>query len=428
MNDIIMRLLRCPIHKMKKQLHPHPPHINYEKTQWLPREELFKLRYGLFRKLINEAYNNVPFWHNAMRGQNLKPGDFRSIEDITKLVITNKEMMRGKNEFVSEKIKKIGGVKSNTGGSTGRQFEYWLTNASIEAGYNCSKRSWKWAGHREGDRIACIHGGGLGSPEYSLDCVGMNENIMDGHIKKIQEWDIHLYRGIPTGLYTFAKHVEKRGVNLRKKCTLTTSETLLHNQREFIGEILGEVFDGYGANDGGSSAYECSEHNGWHIAAAYCYIELTKGGERVSPGEEGIITVTNFHNYGMPWIRYLTNDIATYTDEACPCGRGLPLLSKIKGRTADLIRTPNCIFNGTELINNLLLNDLPLIAIQIVQKKKDKLIIRIQKEATWGEEHEKNIINVIQNYDSSLFIEFEYLDEIPKTPAGKSNYVISELT
>jgi phenylacetate-CoA ligase len=400
---------------------------NFEKIQWLSPPELRKLQDRLLRKMLGEAFRNTRHWNAAFKERGIKLADIKTASDLVRLPVTDKATMRGKQAFISEKIESLGPKLYHTGGSTGRMFSYYTTHHSRFAINACMLRGWRWGGWEDGDRVATFTGGGLGAGHLLLDCVGMNEQIMDEYVKIINESDIQAYLGIPSGLVTFAKHVEKRGIDMRRKCTLTTSENLMPAHRKYIGEMLGEVYDGYGANDGGSSAFECQEHHGWHISSDKCVFEVLKDGEPVSPGEEGILTVTCLYNYGMPWIRYQSNDLAVLSDERCACGRGLPLMSKLLGRTTDLIQTKNCVINGTEVANHIIGLLLPVVAFQIVQKSTSRLIIRIVKDAGWKEEHEQVITKVLLSYEPDLEIRYEYPDDIAKSPAGKSRYVISEL-
>ena len=407
----------------------HGPSPLFEKNQWLKSEEILQIQNGLITKLLDEASKNVPFWNQTFKEIGLRPSDIKCAADLKKLPVTSKSIMRGRDEFISNKIKSMHPFVLHTGGSTGQVFKYYTTGMSRNAIDGCRIRGWKWAGYQDHDRIVTFTGGGLGSKKkLALDCVGMNEKIMDEYIDFIKKSKIDIYRGIPSGLITFARHVEKRGIDLRKKCVLTTSETLLPSHRKYIGEILGEVYDGYGANDGGSSAFECSEHNGWHISADKSVFELLdKNGDAVAPGEEGILTVTCLYNYGMPWIRYMSNDLAVLTDEKCSCGRGLPLMSKIKGRTTDIIATRNTTLNGTELANHLIGMKLPIKAFQFVQTSSDRITVRITKEPGWKDSDEASITRMLHQYDSALQLRYEYPDDIPLTPAGKSRYVINQM-
>jgi phenylacetate-CoA ligase len=200
----------------------------------------------------------------------------------------------------------------------------------------------------------------------------------------------------------FCSYLERLGlnVNTRGKATFLTSEVLLNSQRERIGKHLGEVFDTYGANDGGSNAMECEVHDGFHLSHEIVLVEiLSEENSRMGIGEGGIITCTHLYNLVMPWIRYKSNDIARITHERCTCGRTLPLMKDLKGRVTDYLRTPNGAINGTELCN--MINHLPMRAYQFVQDDEKTILVRIVKESGFKKEHEEFILNQIRRVDDA---------------------------
>ena len=84
-------------------------------------------------------------------------------------------------------------------------------------------------------------------------------------------------------------------------------------------------------------AAECEKHEGLHVTIDNLYVEILKDGKPAKPGESGEIVITDLNNYGMPFIRYKNGDIAVQSDNACSCGRGLPLIHDIDGRKMDTI-------------------------------------------------------------------------------------------
>jgi aspartate 1-decarboxylase len=116
---------------------------------------------------------------------------------------------------------------------------------------------------------------------------------------------------------------------------VTSGETLSLEQRETIERFFGcAVFDRYGGVEFNNVAQECREHNGLHIFSDLVYAEvLSTENEPVKPGEVGELVITDLRNHYMPFIRYRTGDLAVQSDRKCPCGRGLPLLERIEGRS-----------------------------------------------------------------------------------------------
>lgn len=100
-----------------------------------------------------------------------------------------------------------------------------------------------------------------------------------------------------------------------------------------------KVIDIYGTYETDNIAYECSLHNGYHIAVDSVIMEFIKQGKSAKPDEEGEIVVTVLNNFAMPFIRYNLHDIGSYSDKPCSCSRTFPMLNKIEGRANDYMVT-----------------------------------------------------------------------------------------
>ncbi len=87
-------------------------------------------------------------------------------------------------------------------------------------------------------------------------------------------------------------------------------------------------------------AFQCCKHSSYHIAAENTIVEIVNDKDGpVEQGEKGRILVTNLNNYAMPFIRYDIGDVGVASEKSCSCGRGLPLLDSLEGRSVDVIVT-----------------------------------------------------------------------------------------
>lgn len=65
---------------------------------------------------------------------------------------------------------------------------------------------------------------------------------------------------------------------------------------------------------------------------------------------------------------------------------------------------------------------------QVLQRELGSMVIRIVKRPNYNTEMEKKIVSAVREWISpTIKIDFEYVDEIPRTKAGKFRTVISEL-
>jgi phenylacetate-CoA ligase len=57
----------------------------------------------------------------------------------------------------------------------------------------------------------------------------------------------------------------------------------------------------------------------------------------VEPGEKGELVITTLTKEGMPVIRYRTRDISSLDYSPCPCGRTGVRMSRVTGRSDDML-------------------------------------------------------------------------------------------
>jgi phenylacetate-CoA ligase len=152
----------------------------------------------------------------------------------------------------------------------------------------------------------------------------------------------------------------------------------------------------------------------------------------VSLGTEGRVTVTNLLNYAMPFIRYDIGDIGILVDRDCPCGRGLPMMEAIRGRTTDvIIRKDGNIIPGLSLHYSFLA-PMGLEQIQIVQETREDLVVYIVMDGQYSCDHLDTIERKIKTQfcnilGEGIVVEVRFVDRIPATREGKRLVIVSKL-
>ncbi len=170
----------------------------------------------------------------------------------------------------------------------------------------------------------------------------MGEGEMQQLANLLTSFRPRFLRGYPSALHLFSRWVDENDVPIPPlDAVFTTAEPLFPHMRKIIGDVFNcEVFNNYGLNDGGVSAYECSEHSGLHIDTERSILEVVDQDNRQLVEGEGTILATSLYNFAMPFIRFSTDDDGTLTDAECACGRHSKLLNEVLGRTADILVTP----------------------------------------------------------------------------------------
>jgi len=397
------------------------------------------------RLLLKHAYDNVLYYRQVLKTHGLKPQDVKSMIDLTKLPILTKDYVKQNfSEFIARGFPKYIPIATATGGSTGEPLRFYIDVKTSSIGLAALWRSWRSAGYRLGDKMAVLAGLSL-VPErlglikrisdiinrkLSLPAMNIRKEILEQYARATLNFKPKFLRGYPSSLYFFADFLEDAGIKgIRPKAVLTTAEMLLPHQRKQIEEVFQcKVYDGYGAFDGGTAAFECEEHNGYHMAIEKTIMEFVdEDGNHVGEGEKGRIIATDLFNHAMPFIRYDTGDVGVYSNEECSCGRKLPIMKKILGRTTDILKFKNgVVLSGPSL--TLVFKDFDIRQYQVVQTTDSAMVIRMIRGKTYTDAHTKKVYQIFKEaVGEDVEVKFDFVESIPTTKSGKWKIVIKEV-
>ena len=176
-------------------------------------------------------------------------------------------------------------------------------------------------------------------------------------------------------------------------------------------------------------ASECEKHDGLHINAENLIVEIVKeDGTYAKEGETGRIIVTDLHNYGMPFIRYEIGDIAVFTGRKCSCGRGLPVIEDVVGRSLDMIKTPEGKIVPGEFFPHLMKEFKEIIKFQVVQKTLEDLQIKMVTTTELSDGSRRRLDREVRRVlGNKINVSYERVDDIPLTSTGKYRVTISRI-
>ncbi|MFC1979901.1 phenylacetate--CoA ligase family protein [Chloroflexota bacterium] len=423
-----------------------------EKSQWWSRDKILELQNQRLRQLVRHAYDNVPYYRRIFDKRALKLSDIECSEDLVKLPVLTKKLIKDNFDnltargFPSKKI-----IRSATAGSTGEPLRFYSTRNDWRNWGNAAYlRAYGWSGYEIGDKRVDVSGR---NPDHSalkviryraieffervvlLDVKEMSVGNMTLLTGKLDNLQPEFINGYPTAIYLLARFIQREGgPRLRPRAVITVSEQLYDYQRELFRKVFQcETYSHYDSWEMHAIATECSEHSGYHIAAENVIVEaVSDEGNPVLFGEEGKILVTNLHNYAMPFIRYDIGDVGAISDQVCSCGRGLPLLSKLSGRTTDVIltRSGRCI--PAMALPWGFLADLDIEQLQIAQESYEKVVVKLVLDHELPQSRLDEITREIirqwrPQLGENMDINIELVDQIPLTRAGKHKMVISNL-
>lgn len=417
-----------------------------EQNQYLRREDIEDIQRKKLRMIISYAYDNVPYYHKIFRERNLKPDDIRDIIDLEKLPILTKDDIRNNmSTLLSVNFPKSRRIYYSTGGSTGKPLHYYIEKPTLYYGAAARYRAFGQLGFKIGEKQAKLWGSSFDMTRYGallrnvidvgkrtlvLPGFALSEEIMREYTRILSRYKPKMIRGFTSSLYILAKFMKEEGVpNTDVKIIVTTGETLFKEYRKTIEDVFGcSLYDGYGCRESSLVAHECLEKNGYHISSDNAVLEFVKGGKHVESGEMGELLITEFNNCAMPFIRYMVEDVAVPTDESCNCGVNLPLLKDIKGRIGDFVQTPDGKLISSEFFPHLFKDIEGIELYQIIQKTKDRIILKIVKNEAYSQRGLEYVLKNIRLFvGADVGINVKFVDKIPPESSGKRRIVISEV-
>ena len=366
--------------------------LNQLRTQqYYSKADLHALSEQKIDHLFNIATSSTEYYKDATSYQSLGILTKQNVRDHFKDIISN---------AYSKKL-----FLKSTSGSTGMPLHYFATSNARSNLWAGIILSWEVMGYKLGDKVAFIAGSGLLNTKSNIkhsifykllnvdsySAFSLNDNDILNYVLLLNKRKTKIIYGYASALDKMATYINKNGPfyfdNL--KGIVCTSEMLTPAMRENIQRAFHtDVFNQYGCNEAGVSAFEC-EHHHLHLISTRCYYEVDDSGNLIA---------TDLSNEGFPMIKYLTGDIVELSDDTtCSCGRNFPILKNIIGRAGDIViditkKTIHCAF------------------FQILFRN-DKSIVQFQIS------FDKNDINIYLNVDGSIRDNAyynKYLNEIKK--------------
>lgn len=416
-----------------------------EKSQWLPTEQILENQAKRLQEFIQQAYDNVPYYQNLLNENNIQPLDIQSVADLKQIPLLSKAEI--KQHFEQLKSNQAGPVSQfNTGGSSGTPLIFLLGNERVSHDVAEKWRATRWWDVDLGDKEIVAWGSPIELNSQDkikllrdtlfrsvlIPAFDMNDIKLAGFIDKIRKIKPAMLFGYPSVYELIAKYAEKHQIemdDLGIKVVFVTSERLYPHQRERIEQVFGcSVANGYGGRDAGFIAHQCPK-GGMHLSAEDIVVEIIDPqGNSLPAGQSGEIVVTHLATSDFPFIRYRTGDIATLSTQQCACGRGLPMLEEIQGRTTDfIIAADGTIMHGLALI--YILREINEVGeFKIVQESLQHTHVQVVPIDSLDEAIQQKIIDGLKaRLGQDVQITIEVVDQIAAEKSGKFRYVISKV-
>jgi len=416
-----------------------------ERADRLSPAALDRLCRERLQDLLGYCYLHVPYVRTRMQEVGVKPSDIRGPEDLIRLpLLTKAEVRKNRETLRSDRAGKL--VPFTTGGSTGEPLVFDLAKRRVASRVACRLRVSRWWGLGIGDPEIALWGSPVELTRQDwvrgmrdrllatrlLSAFEMNDATMSRYLDVLESGAWRQLFGYPSAIYLLCLHARKTGRDLRRvgiRVAFVTGEVLLPHQRQLIEATLNcSVANGYGGRDSGFIAHECPQ-GGMHLIADAVITEIVAAdGRPAAVGEPGEIVVTDLYSHEAPFIRYATGDIGVLSASRCACGRPLPLIERIDGRSNDsIVAADGRIINSLALIYPVR-EVAGVEQFRICQKAVDRFHVQLVPDEHFRKEGEDHIragwTNLLR---SPLHVTFEYVPHIPAEKQGKFRHVVSEV-
>ena len=319
----------------------------------LPLADMHKLQLQRLRDTIRRAAHS-PFYGERLRQAGVAAENIKSLEDLRRIPFTTKDDLRAHGkEMLTVPLTDIVRVHASSG-TSGQATVIYYTREDINAWAELLARSMYMTGMRPADVFQNMMGyglftGGLGF-HYGAELLGAltipagaGNSLRQIHLmQQFKTTAIHI---IPSYALYLLQTFDKAGVDPRSlslRLAFIGAEPHTEEMRRRIEAAYGvKAYNSYGLSEmnGPGVAFECSEQNGMHVWEDAFLLEVVdpRTLEPAAPGELGELVFTNLTRRGMPILRYRTRDLASYDPQPCPCGRAHRRISRIQGRSDDML-------------------------------------------------------------------------------------------
>lgn len=377
-----------------------------------------------FIEIFRRAYTKSDFYKNLYRNAGISIEDIQCVDDIKKLPIVTKDMIRcNRDDFLTVPKWKV--FKSNTSGTTGTPLTVYEDMSTIRrfAAYLYTSR--KQYGFIQGMPLVSLRGTldrnvkamkiHISNTLY-LSSYNINDNTIKEYVNLINKHNPVAIEGYPSSLYALALVLRTNEMSLSIPYTFTSSETLHGYQRALIEEYLHtNIYDRYGMTEKTISLVESIDHAYYEEAPGFSIVETTEDGE----------VCTSLLNEAFPLIRYKSNDLLEVLSKENEFS-GIRV-GKIWGRNDDFL-----ICKDKTRIKRIFIKDCKnILACQWIQKEEGKVLIKIVPDSLFSRNDELDVIRKTQErvgeYNMDIETEITSIENLIYTNRGKYKLIVNQI-
>lgn len=428
-------------YKVKKERYgkAYYEHIRYlDKIHKYSRKELEVLQFEELMKLLNNTVEKSKFYKELYQG--IDVNSFKSINDLKKLPMVTKEMLRRNIDDVLT-IPKKGAIIGNTGGTTGKSLVVYNTPEDnqkrmavldyfkMKHGFkNTEMKKATFMGKHivpptQKKKVFWRYNAAIKQMVYSS--FHITEENIPYYIESLNKLKPVAIDGFPSSMYDIASYMIRNNIRFEFKllAIFPTAETVTPQHREMIEKAFGaKVRDQYASSEGAPFVWEC-EYGNYHY-------DITTGIiENIDDSNE--VLVTSFTTYGTPLIRYKIGDSMEFKDydKVCNCGFNTPLVKSIEGRAIDfLYSTKGGKINLGNVSNIFKYMPNAITKAQLIQDSLTHMLVKIVVDGDFTNIDKKILADEIKHkFGSDMKVDFEVVADISREKSGKYKLIVNKV-
>lgn len=325
-------------------------------NETMPREELEALQLRRLKAMVEKVYYNVPFYQARFNEMDVRPEQIRSLDDLKYLPFTEKQDLRNNYPFGLFAVPRDNVVRVHaSSGTTGKATVVGYTQRDVNTWAELMARSLMCAGASRRDIVHNAYGyglftGGLGM-HYGVERLGATILPISGggtrrQVMLMRDFGSTILCSTPSYALFLYESIIAAGMSiddLKLHTGIFGAEPWSEKMRaEIESKLQIKALDIYGLSEimGPGVGMECCDaQDGLHIWEDHFLMEIIDPdtGEQLPLGESGELVITTITKEAQPLIRYRTRDITRIEAIPCRCGRTHRRISRIQGRSDDML-------------------------------------------------------------------------------------------
>jgi phenylacetate-CoA ligase len=333
----------------------------------MDRKEIEQLQLERLEATLNRVQRSVPFYQRRFAEAGFDADGLRSLGDLRGLPFTGKRDLRDNHPYgmFAVPLRDVVRVHASSG-TTGLATAVGYTRNDLKTWSDLVARVLVAGGVGKDDVVQVAFDYGLftgafgfhqGAERLGASVIPVSSASARRQVGILKDYRSTALVCTPSHAMTLADAALDAGVrpgSLSLRFGLFGAEPWSESMRaELQAKLKLVATDNYGLSEVGGPglAGECLERQGLHVAEDHFLVEVIHP-ETLAPvpdGTVGELVVTTLTREAMPVIRFRTHDLASLTRVPCACGRTMARMSRVKGRTDDLILVKGARFFPSEI-------------------------------------------------------------------------------